>query len=96
MIEKLKDKGAKIKGFDYIEKARKNAKEKGIEVCENIYECCKDADAIIIATEDEKFREEDWDSIFREIRNPYIFDGRNILDKEKLEKIGFKYFGVGR
>ena len=96
LIEKLKNKGAKVKGFDYIEKARENAKAKGIDVFESVHECCKGAEAIIIATEDEKFREENWNSIFKKVKNPYIFDGRNILDKEKLEKIGIKYFGVGR
>lgn len=61
------------------------------------YEACKDAHAIAILTEWDEFKTYDWQKIYNNMMKPaFVFDGRNILEKEKLEKIGFRYFGVGK
>ncbi|MGE4287698.1 MAG: UDP-glucose 6-dehydrogenase [Salinivirgaceae bacterium] len=61
------------------------------------YEACKDAHAIAILTEWDEFKDYDWQRIYNNMMKPaFVFDGRNILDKQKLEQIGFRYFGVGR
>ncbi len=50
-----------------------------------------------IMTEWDEFKNYDWENIYKYMRKPaYIFDGRNILDKDKLKSIGFKYVGLGR
>ncbi len=60
-------------------------------------EICKDAHAIAILTEWDEFKDYDWKNIYNNMMKPaFIFDGRNILDKQKLEAIGFNYFGIGR
>ena len=52
---------------------------------------------IAIMTEWDEFKDYDWKNIYEKMSKPaYIFDGRNILDKNKLESIGFKYIGLGR
>ena len=63
---------------------------------DDIYETVKDVDGIIITTEYPQLREEDWDKIGDLVREKVVFDGRNILDKERIKELGFKYFGVGR
>ncbi len=52
---------------------------------------------IMIMTEWDEFITYDWKKIYSDIKKPaYIFDGRNILDIEKIRKIGFNYIGIGR
>ena len=52
---------------------------------------------IAIMTEWDEFKDYDWEKIYkRTIKPTYIFDGRNILEIEKIKKIGFNYIGLGR
>lgn len=61
------------------------------------YEACKEAHAIAILTEWDEFKDYDWQKIYNNMMKPaFVFDGRNILDKQKLEQIGFRYFGIGK
>ena len=61
------------------------------------YEACKDAHAIAVLTEWDEFKAYDWQRIYDNMMKPaFVFDGRNILDKKKLESIGFVYYGIGR
>ncbi len=48
-------------------------------------------------TEWDEFRSYDWKRVHENIKKPaYIFDGRNILNREMIKKIGFNYLGLGR
>ena len=48
-------------------------------------------------TEWDEFKDYDWENIYKKTNKPtYIFDGRNILEIEKIKKIGFNYIGLGR
>ena len=61
------------------------------------YDACKDSHAISVLTEWDEFKEYDWKKIYKSMKKPaFIFDGRNILDKNKLEDIGFIYKGIGK
>lgn len=61
------------------------------------YETCKNAHAIAVLTEWDEFKDYDWQKIYNNMMKPaFIFDGRNVLDREKLEKIGFKFYGIGK
>ncbi|WP_457612231.1 nucleotide sugar dehydrogenase [Methanocaldococcus sp.] len=104
LIDMLLDSGAIVKGFDYVEKARENTinmyKLKGsygykVFIFDDLHEVVKDVDGIIITTEYD-YNKEDWEKIGKLVREKVIFDGRNVLDPEKVKKLGFKYFGVGR
>ena len=56
-----------------------------------------DYNLIAIMTEWDEFKNYDWQYIYSKIKKPaFIFDGRNILDLEKIKKLGFNYFGLGR
>ena len=67
-----------------------------IENCEDCYEARRDADALIVATEWDEFRNPDFDEMKRLMKSPVVFDGRNIYDPESMKEHGFIYFGVGR
>ena len=61
------------------------------------YEACKNAHAIAVITEWDEFKDYDWQKIYDNMLKPaFIFDGRNILNQNKLERIGFKFYGIGK
>ena len=108
LINKLLDNGAIVKGYDYVPKARENAyklyelnKDRhyygyNFYIVDDIYETVKNVDGIIITTEYNELNNEDWEKIGSLVKNKVIFDGRNILDCEKLKSMGYNYYGVGR
>lgn len=60
------------------------------------YSNCEGAHAIAILTEWDEFKQYDWKRIFDKMQKPaFVFDGRNILDKEQLEHLGFIYHSIG-
>jgi UDPglucose 6-dehydrogenase len=82
---------------DYLNTRSEKENKELLKAQTNPYETCKEAHAIAILTEWDEFKNYDWQKIYDNMMKPaFIFDGRNILDKQKLEKIGFKYFGIGR
>ena len=56
----------------------------------------KDADAVILMTEWSEFRNPNFGRLKSVMRNPVIFDGRNVLFPDAAEESGFEYHGVGR
>jgi len=95
-IAKLKAEGAKIKVYD--PKAMKNAKImlKGVVLCDNPYSVAEDADALLLITEWPEFKDVNFIQVRDAMRQAVIFDGRNMLDGEKLKSLGFDYYGIGR
>lgn len=67
-------------------------------ICHNDpYHACKDAHAIAIITEWDEFKDYDWQEIYNQSVKPAnLFDGRNLLDKQRLEDIGFDVYSIGR
>ncbi len=95
VINSLLEEGAKVKVFD--PHAMEKAKEilKGVEFCNSEYDAAKGADALALVTEWKQFLELDFKKIKSIMRSPIIVDGRNAFNKKELEKLGFKYFGMG-
>ncbi|MDO6759423.1 nucleotide sugar dehydrogenase [Tamlana sp. 2_MG-2023] len=61
------------------------------------YEALDDAHAVAIMTEWDEFKSYDWKKIYKQMKKPaFIFDGRNILDKAEMNKIGFEYYSIGK
>ncbi|HLC92674.1 MAG TPA: UDP-glucose/GDP-mannose dehydrogenase family protein [archaeon] len=90
--------GAKAKVFAVDHVAKENAQKilKGIEYADSPYDAAKGADAIILVTEWNEFRELDFARLGKLMKTKIIVDGRNIYDKEKMQALGFKYIGIGR
>ena len=71
--------------------------KKYVSVYNSHIDCIDKTNIIAILTEWDEFKDYDWKKIYNKMSKPaYIYDGRNILDKEKLESIGFNYIGLGR
>jgi UDPglucose 6-dehydrogenase len=67
-----------------------------VVVEEKPYQACQGAHAIAVLTEWDEFKEYDWQKIYDAMLKPaFVFDGRNILDKQKMKEIGFVYAAVG-
>ncbi|MCX8068895.1 MAG: UDP-glucose/GDP-mannose dehydrogenase family protein, partial [Thermodesulfovibrionales bacterium] len=100
IIEDLTQEGAYITAYDpkAMEMAKKywlkdNPK---VSYSDTKYETLKGADALIIVTEWKEFRSPDFIEIKSLLKQPIIFDGRNLYDYKILEKIGFEYYQIGR
>lgn len=63
---------------------------------ENQYDCLKDADALVIATEWNEFRTPDFLQIISALKQKVIFDGRNLFDINAIRELGFYYESIGR
>lgn len=96
IIKTLQGDGAKIKAFD--PQAMNKAKQifNGITFCRTPYEAAKQADALLILTEWNEFKELDLKKVKSLMKQPIIADGRNIYEPEKIKKLGFRYISVGR
>ena len=97
IIENLLKAKAKVKAFDPI--AMEDAKAvfgSAIRYAKTPYDCMKGADAVVIVTEWNEFRNLELMKIKALLKTPYFFDLRNIYEPAKMKKIGFKYFCVGR
>ena len=82
--------------LDYLESRTTETNQKFVDYHENSYEACKGAHAIAIMTEWDEFKEYDWKKIYDDMLKPaFVFDGRNILDRKKMEHIGFVFKGIG-
>lgn len=97
IIQELLDAGAGVAAFD--PEAMENVKAifgDRVSFCETPYDCLQNADALIIATEWNEFRTPDFDKILSTMKEPVIFDGRNVFDVSAMEKKGFHYESIGR
>ncbi|MBI2376326.1 MAG: UDP-glucose/GDP-mannose dehydrogenase family protein [Deltaproteobacteria bacterium] len=96
VIEGLLARGAKIRATD--PEAAKSARRvfgDRIEILEDQYACLEGADALVLVTEWNEFRQPNFKRVKELLKQPYVFDGRNLYDKEHLEQLGFRYSGIG-
>jgi UDPglucose 6-dehydrogenase len=96
IIKTLLKEGAKIRAYDPVsmEEAEKILPE--IKYCKDPYNTLKGADALIIMTEWNQFRNLELDKIKALLNGPFFFDLRNIYDPQKMREKGFQYYSVGR
>lgn len=82
--------------LDYLETRTTAENRAGLQADHDPYSATDKAHAIAVLTEWDEFKTYDWQRIYDNMLKPaFIFDGRNLLDKEALEKIGFVYQGIG-
>jgi UDPglucose 6-dehydrogenase len=97
IIEELLSKGANLKVFD--PEAMPNVKKEfgdKIQYALSKDDATKDVDALIICTEWSMFRTPDFNKLKNNLKQPIIFDGRNLYDLEEMQTEGFYYSSIGR
>ena len=99
LIEFLLSHGARVRAYDPVAVERCNSllgERKGLEYAPSAGEAVRGADALAIVTEWPQFRSPDFDKLRERLRQPVIFDGRNLYSPDLLKDKGFCYFGIGR
>lgn len=103
LIDQLIKAGAKVQAFDPVafETAPESLKHQGtdlsaLRLADSAYEALNGADALALVTEWNEFRTPDFEKIKALLKQPVIFDGRNLWKPDSLKKRGFTYYGIGR
>ncbi len=96
VIESLINAGARIQAYDAeaVDEAKKVFGDR-IHYSRRNYEALQGAEALLILTEWNEFRRPNFQRIKELLKNPVIFDGRNIYDPAELKKLGFTYYSIG-
>jgi UDPglucose 6-dehydrogenase len=97
VVRALLDAGASVAAHDpqALEQARRELGDR-IAYVADPYEALQDADALAIMTEWLAFRNPDFEVMKSRLRRGVIVDGRNLYDPEKMRRLGFRYYGIGR
>ena len=99
LIEALWQAGAKVQAYDPVamhETQRIYGERPDLKMVKSANEALQGADALAIVTEWREFRSPDFDVIKATLKQPVIFDGRNLYDPGLLKQFGLKYFAIGR
>lgn len=97
LINWLTDAGASVTAFDRV--AAVNTKtELGdkINIADDMYSCLDGADALVICTDWDEFKNPDWEAMRERLGQHLIFDGRNLYRRPQLSEMGFTYVSIGR
>jgi UDPglucose 6-dehydrogenase len=98
LMEQLWQQGARVQAYDpeaMEETTRIYGERDKLKLCESSDAALHGADALIIVTEWTQFRSPDFDQLKSTLKDPLIFDGRNLYDAELMEKMGFTYYAIG-
>ncbi len=96
-IRKFLDYKMKIRAYDpEATAAAKTALNDKIETFLNGYDALDNADALVIFTDWQEFRNPDFEVIKAKLKEPVIFDGRNLYDPNVIKKTGIQYYSIGR
>jgi UDPglucose 6-dehydrogenase len=99
LMEALWDAGATVRAFDpeaRDETRRIYGERNDLVLCDNAYQALDGADVLAIVTEWKAFRSPDFARIRAALKEPAIFDGRNLYEPAAVEEAGLAYYGIGR
>lgn len=96
IIHLLKNEGAHIRAYDPQAMEKAAATLKNVTLCDSPYQVAEGADALLLATEWNEFKQIDFAKIKTLLKSPIILDGRNLWDADQLKAMGFTYMGIGR
>ncbi len=99
LMESLWEAGANVRAFDPVamHETRKIYGERAdLVLCDSAETACDGADVLAIVTEWKQFRSPNFDRLAKQLKQPTIFDGRNLYDPQLLKRLGFTYYSIGR
>lgn len=96
IIRYLLQEGATVRAYDPVAMPNMQALYPHITYCRNAYEVAEGADALALVTEWNEFKQLNFERIKSLMRQPNLFDGRNLYDPQRMRKLGFYYYGIGR
>jgi len=99
LLEALWAEGAFVRAYDPVampETRRIYGDRPDLTLCNSSAQALTGADALAIVTEWQEFRSPDFDGLRASLRQPVIFDGRNLYDPAQMARAGFSYYAIGR
>ncbi len=98
IVRMLSERKVKVRVTDPVamERARALPEFSKAVFCKDAYDCVKGADGLALVTEWPQYRKLDFKRVLKLVRNPIVFDGRNLYDPEAVRAAGFTYCSVGR
>jgi UDPglucose 6-dehydrogenase len=99
IVAELLKRGAAVRAYDPV--ARDEARRvfgatAGLSIVDHAVQVLPGADALLIATEWREFKSPDFDAIKAQLKQPVVFDGRNLYDPALMRSLGIEYSGIGR
>ena len=96
IIRCLQERGVAVRAYDPAAHATAAPLLPGVTLCADPYDAARGADALLLLTPWNEFRQADMRRVAELMRAPVLLDGRNIYDRREMESLGFAYVGVGR
>jgi UDPglucose 6-dehydrogenase len=97
IVNGILKRGGKVRAFDPAAKSvAKRIFGSKIAYAANAYDAVKGADALLVVTEWNEFREPDFSRVKKLMKQPVLFDGRNIYSPRQIREAGFTYTSIGR
>jgi len=96
IINLLQHEGAKIRACDPAAVANSKMIFKNITYCKDAYETAQGCHCLLLLTEWDDFKGLDFKKIKASMKQPILFDGRNLYHDQNLQCLGFEYYGMGR
>ena len=96
VLRRLLAEGAQVRAYDQAAMRRTSAIFPQVHCCREPYEVARDADALLVLTEWEEFRQLDWERVHNLMARPLVIDGRNLLNPAAMIERGFEYYCFGR
>jgi|CXWL01.1.fsa_nt_gi UDPglucose 6-dehydrogenase len=99
IVAELLRRGAQVVAHDPVamnEARRVFGDVEGLSYAATPLEALQDADALVVVTEWKAFRSPDFERLRQALRQPVVFDGRNLFDPERMRELGFEYCAIGR
>ncbi|HMJ67110.1 MAG TPA: UDP-glucose/GDP-mannose dehydrogenase family protein [Candidatus Binatia bacterium] len=96
LCERLQREGAQLRVHDPRAMDKAKAVLRNVTYVENMNDVAEGCDALVIATEWPEFKKLDLEKARKTLTHPIMFDGRNLFDREEMEKLGFIYKSIGR
>lgn len=96
IIKALQHEGAKIKAYDAQAASKAKSIFKKVTYSKDPYALARGCDCLLVLTEWDEFKKLDFKKLKSVMKQPIIFDGRNLFHDDHLEEMGFEYYGVGR
>lgn len=97
LLHWITEKGGKVNAYDRVaglNVARQN--RANVEVFDDMYACTSGADALIVCTDWDEFKNPDFELLRSSLKSALIFDGRNLYRRPQLAEMGFSYISIGR
>ncbi len=92
----LQKEGAAVRAFDPVAMENAHSALTGTIFCSSEFEAMQGAHAVVLLTEWDQFKELDWKKARQLLKQPLLFDGRNVFKPAKMKKLGIEYISMGR